>query len=70
VANNVFNNFFDNLQRKIEKKTGNATLFSAAEKNKMKKMSLNYLSNYLEKEYGYSVKADELANSILKLKVF
>jgi hypothetical protein len=36
----------------------------------MKKMSLNHLSNYLEKEYGYSIKADELANSILKLKVF
>lgn len=70
MANNVFNNFFDNLQRKIEKKTGNTTLFSVAEKNKMKKMSLNHLSNYLKKEYGYSVQADELANSILKLKVF
>ena len=70
MANNIFDNFFVNLQRKIEKKTGNVTLFSAKDVKKMKGMSLKHLADYLKKEYGYSVQADELANSILKLKVF
>lgn len=63
---NIIDGFYDNLKRKFEKKTGKEFLLT---KEKIAKMSFDHLSKELEK-LEYDVTADQLAESILKLRDF